>query len=192
MPTFLTALKRLSLVLIVFPFFGCFKSKSQVQDPTTAPGSLYDFSMPDIKGNPVSLADYKGKVVVVVNVASKCGLTPQYEGLEAFYKKYQEKGVVVLGFPANNFMGQEPGSADEIQSFCKVNYGVTFPLFTKISVKGSDKAPLYGYLTKATGEEVSWNFQKFIVNREGKVVKSISPRTHIDDPEVIKLIEGLL
>lgn len=176
----------------MFSFLNIFKSKAQVAHPEQQPGSLYDYTMTDIKGNAVKLSDYKGKVVVVVNVASKCGLTPQYEGLEAFYEKYKDRGVVVLGFPANNFMGQEPGSEAQIESFCKLTYGVSFPMFAKISVKGSDKHPLYGYLTQATSEEVSWNFQKFIINREGKVVKSVSPRTLIGDAEVIKLVESLL
>lgn len=154
--------------------------------------SLYDFTVQDINGKEVSLADFKGKVVIVLNVASKCGLTPQYDGLEKFYEAHKDKGLVILGFPANNFMGQEPGSNEQIATFCRTTYGVSFPMFSKVSVKGNDMAPLYQYLTAATGEEVTWNFQKFIVNREGKVVKSVSPRTLVTEPEVLKFIEGLL
>lgn len=187
-------LRRFVLLAVILPFVGCFKSKSQpTMDATTAQQkSLYDFKVQDINGKEVSLADFKGKVVIVLNVASKCGLTPQYDGLEKFYEDYKDKGLVILGFPANNFMGQEPGSNEQIATFCRTSYGVTFPMFSKISVKGSDKAPLYQYLTAATGEEVSWNFQKFIINREGKVVQSVAPRTLITDPEVLKVIEGLL
>lgn len=152
--------------------------------------SVYDFTMKSIEGKDVPLADYKGKVLVIVNVASKCGLTPQYKELEAVYEQYKEKGVVFLGFPANNFLSQEPGTNEEIQSFCTKNYGVTFPMFEKISVKGKDMHPLYTYLTGTTGESVSWNFQKFLVGKDGKVVRSISPKTHINDAEILAAIDA--
>jgi glutathione peroxidase len=151
--------------------------------------TIYDFTMKDIQGNDVSLADFKGKVVLCVNVASKCGLTPQYESLEALYKSHKDKGLVILGFPANNFMGQEPGTEEEIATFCKSKYDVSFPMFGKISVKGEDIHPLYQYLTQTTSENVKWNFQKFLVNKEGKVVKSISPKTAVSDKSVIAAIE---
>lgn len=158
--------------------------------------NIYGFTMKDIDGNDVSLSKYKGKVVVIVNVASKCGLTPQYEEIQKFYEKYQSKGVVVLGFPANNFLGQEPGSNSEIKSFCSSNYGVTFDMFSKISVKGKDMHPLYSYLTdkNVNGKldaPVSWNFQKFVIGKDGAVVQSFNPRTSVSDPEFIQLIDNL-
>jgi glutathione peroxidase len=159
--------------------------------------NIYGFTMKDIDGNDVSLSKYKGKVVVIVNVASKCGLTPQYEELQKFYEKYQSRGVVVLGFPANNFLGQEPGSNSEIKSFCTSKYGVTFDMFSKISVKGKDMHPLYSYLTDKSvngklDAPVSWNFQKFVVGKDGTVVQSFNPRTSVTDPEFIQLIENLI
>lgn len=153
---------------------------------------IYQFTMDDIGGQATPLSNYKGKVVIVVNTASKCGLTPQYADLEQFYKDHKDKGLVILGFPANNFMGQEPGTDDEIKSFCTKNYGVTFPMFSKISVKGNDMHPLYKYLTETTGDNVAWNFQKFLISKQGEVVASIAPRTKITDPEVVTQIETLL
>lgn len=189
----ITQLKRLALHTLILPVIGCMNAKSQPKtDPKQVEKTIYDFTVTDIEGKSVSLSDYKGKVVMVVNVASKCGLTPQYNDLEPFFEKYKDKGFVILGFPANDFMGQEPGSNEEIKQFCQLKYNVTFPMFSKISVVGKEKHPLYQYLTGATGEEVSWNFQKFVINREGKVVKSISPRTHVTDGEVVKLVESLL
>src|SRR6202140_3574666 len=140
-----------------------------------AASSLYDFTMPAINGAPTSLAGFKGKVVLVVNVASQCGYTPQYEGLQALYTKYKDQGFVIAGFPANNFGGQEPGTNAEIGAFCKSKFGVTFPMYSKISVAGKDKAPLYQFLTDKganpkTGGEIQWNFTKFLVDRNGKVL----------------------
>ncbi len=160
--------------------------------PTSTASSVHEFKLKNIDGQEVNLADYKGKVLLLVNVASKCGLTPQYESIEAFYRKYKDKGVVVLGFPANNFMGQEPGTEAEIKQFCKAKYDVSFPMFGKISVKGTDMHPLYQYLTATTKEEVKWNFQKFLVGKDGKVVRSFSPRTKVDEEEVTKAVEALL
>lgn len=159
--------------------------------------NIYGFTVKDIDGNDVALSKYKGKVVVIVNVASKCGLTPQYKEIQEFYDKYKSKGVVVLGFPANNFLGQEPGTNAEIKAFCTSNYGVTFDMFSKISVKGKDIHPLYTYLTdkNVNGKldaPVSWNFQKFVVGKDGAVVQSFNPRTSVNDPEFIQLIESLI
>ncbi len=142
-----------------------------------APSSLYDFSMRDIDGKKVPLAQYKGKVVLVVNVASKCGLTPQYAGLESLYKEFKSKGLVVLGFPANNFGGQEPGTEIEIKKFCTGKYDVTFPMFSKISVKGEDTDPLYKWLIAQSKnpQDIEWNFAKFLVGRDGKVIERIAP-----------------
>ncbi len=159
----------------------------QIQDT-----SVYDFTMSTLDGQEKNLADYKGKVLVIVNTASKCGLTPQYESLEKFYQEYKDRGVEVLGFPANNFMKQEPGTDEQIAEFCQKNYGVSFPMFSKISVKGKSQAPLYQYLTAATGDTVKWNFQKYIIDRNGKVVASISPRQTIYDPKSIEIIEQYL
>ncbi|MCB9231547.1 MAG: glutathione peroxidase [Bacteroidia bacterium] len=159
--------------------------------------TIYQFDMVNIDGETVSLSDYQGKVVLIVNVASKCGLTPQYEDLENLYREYKDKGLVVLGFPANNFMGQEPGSNDEIHQFCTSIYGVEFPMFSKISVKGRDKHPLYEFLTtkKLNGVndgEVKWNFQKFLIGRDGKLIKSIAPTTRVVEPKTLAEIQALL
>src|ERR1700676_4064330 len=140
-----------------------------------AASSVHEFTLDSISGTPTSLANYKGKVMLIVNVASQCGYTYQYEGLQALYVKYKDRGLVVAGFPANNFGGQEPGSNAEIGAFCKSKFGVTFPMFSKISVAGNDKAPLYQFLTdKAanpkTGGEIQWNFTTFLVDRDGKVL----------------------
>jgi glutathione peroxidase len=156
-----------------------------------AASSIHEFTMNSLTGQPVSLADYKGKVVLVVNVASKCGFTPQYEGLEKLYEKYKDQGLVILGFPANNFMGQEPGTNEEIGAFCKSKYGVKFPMFSKISVKGDDKAPLYQFLT-STGGEIPWNFTKFLVGKDGKPIERFSPKVTPDATELSSAIEKAL
>jgi glutathione peroxidase len=162
-----------------------------------SPKSVLDFKMRDIDGKDVNLKQYKGKVLLLVNVASKCGYTPQYEGLEAVYEKYKDKGFVTLGFPANNFNGQEPGTEAEIKEFCTSKFGVTFPMFAKISVKGDDQDPLYKFLTsKETdpefGGEIKWNFNKFLVDRHGKVVARFEPKVKPDSPEVTAAIEKYL
>ncbi len=162
-----------------------------------AASNIYDFTMNSIVGQPVPLAQYKGKVVMLVNVASKCGYTPQYKGLEALYKKYEGKGLVILGFPANNFGSQEPGTNAEIQSFCSRNYSVTFPMFSKISVKGSDQAPLYQLLTDketdpAFSGEIGWNFTKFLVDRNGKIVARFDSAVEPESSEVRNAVEAAL
>lgn len=159
--------------------------------------SIYDFVVKDIDGNDVKLEQFKGKVMLIVNVASKCGFTPQYEGLQKLYMQYKDKGLVVLGFPANNFLNQEPGSNAEIKQFCSLNYNVTFPMFSKISVKGKDIAPLYKYLTsKETNPEfagdISWNFNKFLVDRSGKIVARFGSRTRPESDELVQAIERAL
>jgi glutathione peroxidase len=153
--------------------------------------------MKDIDGKEVSLSEYKGKVVMIVNVASLCGNTPQYKDLQAMYLKYKDKGLVVLGFPANNFMSQEPGSNEKIKSFCTTEYHVTFPMFSKISVKGSDIDPLYKYLTSkeengVVDAPVKWNFQKFLIGKDGHVISSIGNHTSVTEPDVIKQVETAL
>ena len=159
--------------------------------------SIYDFTLKDIDGREVSLADYRGKVLLVVNVASKCGFTRQYAGLEKLFQTYTDRGFVVLGFPANNFLGQEPGTAAEIKQFCTLNYGVTFPMFSKISVKGKDIHPLYAFLTDEAlhpdaGGAITWNFNKFLIGRDGTVLAHYGSRTEPDDPELTAAIERAL
>ena len=158
----------------------------------TAP--LYDFTMDDIDGKPVHLSQYRGKVLLVVNTASLCGNTPQYTDLERIYEQYQDKGFEVLAFPANNFGQQEPGTNAEIKGFCLTKYSVTFPLFSKISVKGTDKHPLYQYLTEQSPfpGEIEWNFQKYLVDRSGTVVGRFHHRTKPLSPEVVNEIERVL
>ena len=159
--------------------------------------SIHGFTLKNIDGKDVSLGEYKGKVLMLVNVASKCGLTPQYEGLQKIYSKYKDRGLVILGFPANNFMGQEPGTEEEIKNFCSLNYNVTFPLFSKISVKGDDIHPLYKFLTdKETnpefGGEIKWNFNKFLVDKNGRVIARFEPRVKPESDEVMQAIEKAL
>jgi glutathione peroxidase len=155
------------------------------------------FTMKDIDGQQVDLSKYQGKVLMVVNVASKCGLTPQYTQLVEIHQKYQDRGFEVLGFPANNFMGQEPGTNEEIKTFCSTKYGVEFPIFSKISVKGDDIDPLFAELTSKDangqfGGDIQWNFTKFLVGRDGKVIGRFEPRTKPDAPEVIGAIEAAI
>lgn len=160
----------------------------------TPPATIYDFKMPNIDGKETALKEYKGKVLVVVNVASKCGMTPQYEGLEAMYKKYKGQGLVVLGFPANEFGGQEPGTNAEIKEFCTGKYNVTFPMFSKIVVKGDGIHPLYKWLTEQTENkaEIEWNFAKFVVGRDGKVVARYHPKTAPNDATLVATVEKAL
>ena len=156
--------------------------------------SIHQFKVKDIEGKTFDLSSLKGKKVMVVNTASKCGLTPQYEKLEALYDKYKAKNFVIIGFPSNDFMGQEPGSNEEIATFCQKNYGVTFPMMSKISVKGKDMHPVYQFLTSKDkngleDNEVQWNFQKYLLNEKGELEKVISPRTQPDDKSIIEWIE---
>jgi glutathione peroxidase len=161
-----------------------------------AGSGLYGFTLNSIDGKPAPLADYKGKVVLIVNVASRCGYTPQYSALEAIYEKYKGQGFVILGFPANNFGAQEPGTNEEIKTFCSRKYNVSFPMYSKISVKGDDQAPLYAYLTKETGTgiagDIKWNFTKFLVDRNGNVVQRFEPGVTPDSKDVTEAIEKQL
>lgn len=156
--------------------------------------SIYSFKVKNIKGENVELSQYKGKVVLIVNTASKCGLTPQYEGLEALYLKYKDKGLVILGFPCNQFMGQEPGTAEEIEKFCSTKYNITFPLFDKIKVNGDDANPLYKYLKETLPREgkneIKWNFEKFLIDRNGKPVERFLPTNKPTtlEPSIEKLL----
>lgn len=156
-------------------------------------GSIYDFTVPGLEGGDIKFADFKGKKILIVNTASKCGLTPQYEGLEQLYKTYGSK-LVVVGFPANNFAGQEPGSNEEIQAFCKRNYGVSFPMAAKISVKGSNTHPLYTFLkeqasAKKMEDPVTWNFGKFLLNEKGELIATFAPGTEPMSNEIVKWLK---
>ena len=157
--------------------------------------TVYDFSAKTITGEEKSLRDYEGKVLLIVNVASKCGFTPQYKGLQSVYEKYKEQGFEILGFPCNQFGGQEPGTEEDITSFCELNYGVSFPMFAKVDVKGEGAHPLYIYMTEqAPGifgmKAVKWNFTKFLIGRDGKVIDRFAPKTKPADLE--KEIEKIL
>ncbi len=155
------------------------------------PKSIYDFTVKDIKGKDIALSKYKGKTLLVVNVASKCGYTYQYENLEKVYGKYKSKGLAIIGFPANNFWSQEPGSNEEIEEFCRLKKGATFDMMSKISVKGDDQHPLYAYLTATAPEtgEVKWNFEKFLISPAGKIVARYRSAIEPDSKEVLEEIE---
>src|SRR5579863_5798300 len=159
--------------------------------------SIYDFTINSIDGQPVSLESYKGKVVLLVNVASKCGFTPQYAALEAVYEKYKDRGLVIVGIPANNFAQQEPGTNEEIKTFCTRKYNVSFPMMSKVSVKGDDQTPLYKFLTDTSTDpqfagDIKWNFTKFLFDRNGKPVARFEPATTPDSPEVQSAVEAAL
>ena len=158
---------------------------------------IYDLELPRLNGRSESLSTYKGDVVLAVNVASKCGFTPQYAGLEAIYERYSDRGFKVLGFPCNQFGRQEPGSAEQIDQFCRINYGVTFPMFAKLDVKGPEQSPLFAELSQTPDDSgkagsVGWNFEKFLIDREGKVVRRFRSRVKPEDPKVTEAIEALL
>lgn len=203
----LISIKLWAVILLTFTAIQCNGRERQNQSIRQTPAStennhdmevrktLYDFTVKDIDGNDFSLASLKGKKVLVVNVASKCGLTPQYEQLQELYEKYRYLNFVIIGFPANNFMGQEPGTNEEIKEFCTANYGVTFPMMEKISVKGKDQAPLYKWLTNKSengvlDQEVTWNFQKFMVDEEGHLVDVVLPKESPMSDKIINWIIG--
>jgi glutathione peroxidase len=196
-------LKKISILLVVFTgtilfsdyAFGFFGGETMPESAKTK--SVLDFKMKNIDGADVKLNKYKGNVLLIVNTASKCGYTPQYEGLEAIYEKYNAKGFYVLGFPANNFGGQEPGTASEIKEFCTSKYKVKFPMFAKISVKGEDQDPLYKFLTaKETNPnfagEITWNFNKFLIDKNGKVVARFTSKDTPESEAVTSAIEKYL
>lgn len=196
------AVVALSLSFVLAAAGGCGKGgehSAQVPAPGGKPvnQSVYDFTMKDLDGKEVSLAQYEGKVLLLVNTASKCGFTPQYEGLEKLYKTYRDKGLVILGFPANNFLWQEPGTDGEIKQFCSIKFGVTFPMFSKISVKGKGQHPLYAFLTdeKANpgfGGAITWNFNKFLVGRDGKVMGRYGSKVEPESKELVDAVEKAL
>ena len=157
----------------------------------TLPMSLHDLSLRTLDGQEQALSVYKGKVVLAVNVASECGYTPQYAGLQKLYTEYKDRGLVILGFPCNQFGAQEPGEAAQIQTFCQKNYGVTFPLFQKLDVKGAEKAPIYQFLTAKFGEP-AWNFHKYLVGKDGQVLQAFPSKVAPDSPELRSAIEAAL
>jgi glutathione peroxidase len=160
-------------------------------------GSVYDYTLESIDGKPTPLSSFKGKVVMLVNVASRCGYTPQYAGLESLYEKHKDEGFVIVGIPANNFMSQEPGTNSEIKTFCKSKYDVKFPMMAKVSVKGSDTTPLYQYLTSKqqnpkTGGDIQWNFTKFLIGRDGQIVARFEPAITPADPALTSAVAAAL
>ena len=183
-----------TLLAAAVPLFAMLATAHLASAAADAKSGPLQFTMKDIDGKDVDLAQYKGKVVLIVNVASKCGNTPQYKQLEEAYKKYGDKGFVILGFPANEFRGQEPGTNEDIKKFCTEKYNVDFPMFSKIVVKGDGQSPLYKYLTsketnpKAAGD-ITWNFEKFLIGKDGQVAARFTPKTKPDAPEVVKAIE---
>jgi glutathione peroxidase len=181
-------MRKLFLILMLCAACGSLAAQTK---------SIYDFTMKSIDGQQVNLGSYSGKVVLLVNAASKCGFTPQYAGLEALYEKYKDRGLVIVGIPANNFMQQEPGTNEEIKKFCSNKYNVTFPMMAKVSVLGDDQTPLYAFLTdKSTnpqfGGDIKWNFTKFLFDRSGKPVARFEPNVTPDSPEVTAAIESAL
>jgi len=181
-------MRKLSLILML-----CFAAAAFA----AGANGIYNFTMKSIDGQPVNLKSYKGKVVMLVNVASRCGFTPQYAGLEKLYQQYKDRGFVIVGVPANNFAQQEPGTNEEIKKFCSTKYNVTFPMMAKVSVKGDDKTALYQYLTSTTedpqfGGEIKWNFTKFLVGRDGNLVARFEPAVTPDSPQVKEAIESAL
>ena len=164
---------------------------------STTPASIHRLELPRLSGKPESLGRYSGKAILVVNVASKCGFTPQYAGLQRLYDRYSSRGFTVLGFPCNQFFHQEPGTAEQIEQFCSLNYGVTFPIFAKLDVKGPEQSPLYEILTQLpddTGKagNVAWNFEKFLIDRDGRVTRRFRSKVEPEDPRIVEAIEALL
>lgn len=189
-------MQKYYVFILLFSMLSCknvAQNTTNMDSKTTPTASLYDFTVTDLYGDTFNMADLKGKKVMVVNTASKCGLTPQYKDLQALYEKYQDQNFVIIGFPANDFMQQEPGSNEDIATFCEVNYGVTFPMMAKIVVKGEGMHPLYQFLTRKSlnglqDNEVEWNFQKYLINEEGALEMVVSPRTLPTDTAIINWI----
>ena len=182
--------------LLLMALFSVNKiQKANNESLKTKKMSIHEFKVENINGEEFDFSSLKGKKIMVVNTASKCGLTPQYEKLEALYQKYKNENFIIIGFPSNDFMGQEPGSNEEIIAFCKKNYGVSFPMMSKVKVKGNDKCDLYSFLTSKSqngleDNKVQWNFQKYLLDENGFLMKVLSPRTLPDDPQISSWIEG--
>lgn len=189
-------------VFTALSLIGCMENNAQNKKQTTVESEktmekqdIYQFKVTDLSGKEFDFATLKGKKILVVNTASKCGLTPQYENLQTIYDQYKDINLVIVGFPANNFASQEPGTSGEIAEFCQKNYGVTFPMMDKISVKGDDMAPIYKFLTEKSkngleDSEVQWNFQKYLIDENGHLAKVVSPKTLPTDPEIVDWIKA--
>lgn len=193
-------------IVLAFAFISCFacqqnQAQNKAAKPVTqknkpmAKENIYQFKVKDLEGNDFDFASLKGKKILIVNTASKCGLTPQYKDLQAIYDQYKDNNFVIVGFPANNFASQEPGTNEEIGAFCQRNYGVTFPMMEKISVKGDDMNEVYKFLTQKSknglqDSEVEWNFQKYLINENGELEKVISPKTLPTDPEIVSWVKA--
>jgi len=192
-------IKKISLIILagissIF-LFNCSGGKENLTEEEREQSNIYKFSVTDIDGNEVNLSDYKGKVLLIINVASECGFTPQYEGLQKLYENYKNKGFEILAFPCNDFLGQEPGTNEEIKNFCSVNYSTTFKLFDKITLSGENKSQLFTMLTNnpKTGESsIYWNFEKFLIDRNGNLVDRFRSTTTPENKNLIKMIEILL
>ena len=187
--------KLLYLFLILAVVSCTDKSGYTSQNDELKGKTIYDFKVEALGGDTFDFSSLKGKKVMIVNTASKCGLTPQYEQLQELYAEYKDDNFVIVGFPANNFMSQEPGSNKEISEFCQINYGIEFPMMAKISVKGSDRAPIYAYLTEKDlngyeDSEVQWNFQKYLIDEKGNLVRVVSPKTLPNDTSIVQWIKG--
>jgi glutathione peroxidase len=192
-------MKKSLLLFLAISLWSC-QNQAQKKETITIATSMtketiYQFKVQDLSGDEFDFATLKGKRIIIVNTASECGLTPQYEQLQAVYNQYKDQNLVIVGFPANNFGSQEPGSNAQIASFCQKNYGVTFPMMAKISVKGNDMHPVYQFLTQKTkngleDSSVQWNFQKYLINSNGELEKVIAPSTLPTDAEIINWIEG--
>lgn len=185
----------IGMLLLLGPFGSFDKQPRELTEKNMQETSIYQFKVEALDGTPFDFSNLKGKKVMIVNTASECGLTPQYEDLQTLYEQFQDEDFVIVGFPANNFAGQEPGSNEEIATFCEKNYGVSFPMMAKISVKGEDIHPLYEFLTQKSkngviDSEVQWNFQKYLLDEQGHLVKVIEPKTLPTDPEVVNWIKG--
>ncbi|MBS1534797.1 MAG: glutathione peroxidase [Bacteroidetes bacterium] len=189
-----TTLSLLFCLMLTTNFWAQKKNPTS-KKATMESQTIYSFKVNDLSGKTFDFSSLKGKKIMVVNTASKCGLTPQYKDLEALYKKYKSQGLVIVGFPANNFASQEPGTNAEISQFCELNYGVTFPMMSKISVKGSDMHPIYQFLTQKAkngykDSEVEWNFQKYLIDEKGHLVKVVAPQTLPTDAEILNWIKS--
>jgi glutathione peroxidase len=195
-------MKHLITLLMITPFFWSCYNQAQKKtnnesssSQTMSKQTIYQFQVEDLEGNTFDFSTLKGKKILVVNTASECGLTPQYEQLQAIYEKYKDKNFVIIGFPANNFGSQEPGTNQQIATFCQKNFGVSFPMMSKISVKGNDMHAVYQFLTQKAkngleDSEVQWNFQKYLINEKGELDKVVSPRTLPTDAEIVNWIES--
>ncbi len=193
---------RMAMTVLALVLGGAAIGTMALGETTATPAAAekqnaLSFTVKDIDGKDVNLETYKGKVILMLNVASKCGNTPQYTGLEKMYAKYKDKGLVVMGFPANNFGGQEPGTNAEIKEFCEATYHVEFPMFAKVSVKGADQAPLFKYLTSQESRplskgDIAWNFEKFLIDRNGNLIGRFGNKTQPDDPQLVGAIEAAL